>query len=129
MNWRHILSRTALHTVLMLGAAFMILPFIWMLSTSFKPPTEVLSWPPNLIPKNPIVSNYTGLFGEAPFLRYLLNSILISSVSTLVILATSIVGGYVFAKFRFQHVSGHYCSLPDHELWHISDATAHHVYH
>ncbi len=101
INWRHILSRTALHTVLMLGAAFMILPFIWMLSTSFKPPTEVLSWPPNLIPKNPIVSNYTGLFGEAPFLRYLLNSILISSLSTLVILATSIVGGYVFAKFRF----------------------------
>lgn len=101
IHWRHIVSRFLLHLFLMSSAIFMMIPFIWMLSTSFKPPTEVLSWPPNLIPQNPIISNYTGLFDEAPFLRYFLNSVFMSTVSTLAILVTSVVGGYVFAKFRF----------------------------
>ncbi|HHY45906.1 MAG TPA: carbohydrate ABC transporter permease [Firmicutes bacterium] len=91
----------AVQLALMAGAIFMVIPFLWMISTSFKPPTEVLSWPPNLVPKEPTASNYVGLFGEAPFVRFFLNSVFISTVSTVAILATSVVGGFVFGKYRF----------------------------
>ena len=38
------------HAILLGGAVFMVLPMLWMLSTSFKPPTEIVIWPPRLLP-------------------------------------------------------------------------------
>lgn len=95
------LWKIILHVVLVILGLAMIVPFIWMLATSFKPPTEVLIWPPTLIAKEPTLSNYTGLFEAAPFGRFLFNSVFMSVISTTAILLTSIVGGYVFAKFTF----------------------------
>jgi multiple sugar transport system permease protein len=84
-----------------LGAALMLLPLVWMVSTSLKPASEVLSWPPQLIPKSPTLDNYRGIFEAAPFGRYFFNSFLVSSLSTLAILATSTLAGFVFAKYSF----------------------------
>ncbi len=89
------------HVALMLGAFFMVIPFIWMFSTAFKPEVEVLIWPPKLIPQHATVFNFVDLFNQAPFLRFFMNSVLISTVSTLVILASSVVGGFIFAKYKF----------------------------
>ncbi len=89
------------HAMLILGSLVMIIPFLWMISTSFKPPTEVLIWPPKLIPGEPTLANYAGLFKAAPFGRFFLNSVLISIVSTISILVTSLIAGFVFAKYRF----------------------------
>ena len=95
------LRRLLLQAVLLLGAALMLLPLVWMVSTSLKPPDEVLSWPPQLIPRSPTLENYRGVFEAAPFGRFFLNSLLVSSVSTVAILATSSLAGFVFAKYSF----------------------------
>src|SRR5207302_1407195 len=50
------------HALLALGAVFMILPMLWMLSTSFKAPPEIPLWPPHLLPRAPTLANYTGIF-------------------------------------------------------------------
>ncbi|GAB1481558.1 carbohydrate ABC transporter permease [Treponema sp.] len=89
------------HSVLILGTVIMILPFIWMLSTSLKPPSEVLSWPPKLIPENFTTENYVNVFATAPFVRFFLNSVFLSTVSTICILFTSTLAGFVFGKFDF----------------------------
>jgi len=89
------------HIALLAGALVMVIPFIWMFSTSFKPEVEVLVWPPKLLPENPTVLNFIGLFKDSLFLRFFMNSLLISTVSTSVILITSIVGGFIFAKYKF----------------------------
>ena len=89
------------HVILIAGLGIMVLPFIWMLSTSFKPPTEVLSWPPKLIPKTVTLYNYIQVFATAPFVRFFINSFLMSSVSTVAIILTSTLAGYIFAKFNF----------------------------
>ena len=89
------------HLVLICGALFMVLPFVWMLSTSLKPPDEVLSWPPELIPRHFTVANYVGVFQTAPFLLFFFNSMLIATVSTLSILFTSSLAGFIFGKYRF----------------------------
>ncbi len=89
------------HGILGFGAVFMLLPMLWMLATSFKPPAEIAVWPPRLLPHAPTLANYTGVFAAAPFARFLLNSIAISLVSTVSVMITSVVAGAVFAKYRF----------------------------
>ena len=94
-------ERIVLTLVMLAIAAGMFVPFIWMVLSSFKPYQEILSLKPTLWPKGFTVGNYTTLTGELPFLRYFLNSAGVSSVVTLVILFTSSLCGYVFAKFDF----------------------------
>jgi multiple sugar transport system permease protein len=95
--WLRILK----HGLLLLGCVIMVLPFIWMLSTSLKIPSEVLSWPPQLIPKTFTMQNYVEVFETAPFLKFFFNSLTMSVISTICILLTSTIAGYVFGKFNF----------------------------
>ncbi|HET6235776.1 MAG TPA: carbohydrate ABC transporter permease [Acetobacteraceae bacterium] len=90
-----------IHAILIVGAAFMLLPMVWMLATSFKPPPEIAVWPPHLLPSAPTLENYTGLFQAAPFLRFFGNSVFISVASTISVVITSLIAGAVFAKYRF----------------------------
>ncbi|MDY0091779.1 MAG: carbohydrate ABC transporter permease [Candidatus Vecturithrix sp.] len=86
---------------LLLGVVVMILPFLYMVGTSFKPPSEVISWPPTLVPEKPTLENYATLRTAAPFGRFFLNSLIVSIASTLGIITTSTLAGYIFSKFRF----------------------------
>lgn len=88
-------------TILILLSVIMVLPFLWMISTSFKPPTEVIAWPPNLIPVHPTLENYAKLRTAAPFVRFFANSIIMSTISTIGIILTSTLAGYVFSKYKF----------------------------
>ena len=88
-------------TILILLSVIMVLPFLWMISTSFKPPTEVIAWPPNMIPHNPTLENYAKLRTAAPFVRFFANSIIMSTISTIGIVLTSTLAGYIFSKYRF----------------------------
>lgn len=89
------------HLVLILGAVVMLLPFVWMFSTSVKPSAEILSWPPQLVPRHVTVENYVTVFRTAPFHLFFLNSVLMASVSTVSILITSTLAGFVFGKYNF----------------------------
>jgi multiple sugar transport system permease protein len=94
-------SALLIHAILTLGAAFMLLPMVWMLATSFKPPPEIAVWPPHLLPRAPTLANYQGLFQAVPFPRFFGNSVFISVVSTVCVVITSMIAGAVFAKYRF----------------------------
>lgn len=89
------------YLLLIIGAVIMILPFIWMLSTSLKLPEDVLSWPPELFPKRVTIGNYVTVFATAPFVRFFINSVMMATVSTFSIFLTSSLGGYIFGKFNF----------------------------
>ena len=79
----------------------MILPFLWMLSTSFKLPQDIFGFPPRLIPENPVLTNYIYIFQEKNLLGVLKNTIIIAVCSTLLSLFFTSLGGYGFAKFEF----------------------------
>jgi multiple sugar transport system permease protein len=89
------------HTVLMAGAVLMVLPILWMLATSFKPPAEIALWPPRILPDAPTLANFTGIFADAPFGRFFINSVGLSVAATVSVALTSLVAGAVFAKYRF----------------------------
>ena len=89
------------HVILMAGAVLMVLPMLWMLATSFKPPAEIAVWPPQWLPAAPTWDNFVGIFKTAPFARFFLNSVGTSVVSTIAVCLTSLVAGAVFAKYVF----------------------------
>lgn len=86
---------------LSIGSIIMIFPFLWMLSTSFKISSQIISYPPTLIPRPPILDYYKQIFTKLKFGRFFLNSGYISTIVTLSTLLTSSFIGYVFAKFNF----------------------------
>jgi len=87
--------------ILFLGALIMVLPFVWMLSTSLKYPPDVLAYPPQFIPLRPTLTNFSQVFATAPFGRFFLNSLFVSIMATVSILFTSLLAGFVFAKYSF----------------------------
>lgn len=83
--------------------AFVILagPLLWMLSSSLKGPDEVLANPPTAIPHELRWQNYSDVFSQVPFGRYLLNSLLVATVVTAVALLFHSMAAYSLARLRF----------------------------
>lgn len=82
-------------------AAQATLPLLWMLSTSLKPPREVLATPPTLIPARPTLENFARLLGETAFLTYLGNSVLVAGLTVLLTMVVAAAGAYSLTRFRF----------------------------
>ena len=87
--------------LLALGGIIVSVPFIWMISSSFKPESEVLQIPPSLIPENPTLENYVNLFESMNFGVYLRNTLIIVLFS-FVGLFFNAMAGYGFAKYEFK---------------------------
>ncbi|MEE2659884.1 MAG: carbohydrate ABC transporter permease [Candidatus Latescibacterota bacterium] len=88
-----------------LGGLFvfcLVLPLIWVVSTSVRPITEMTQTPPMIFPQSITFDAYVEIWDEAPFFRYALNSIVISLATALVALAFSISAAYAFARFHFR---------------------------
>ncbi|MFC7063198.1 carbohydrate ABC transporter permease [Halobacillus seohaensis] len=86
---------------LIAGGVLVSIPFIWMISSSFKPESEVLAIPPTIIPDNPTFDNYINLFTKMNFLIYLKNTIIIVFFSFIGLLFNA-MAGYGFAKYQFK---------------------------
>ena len=87
--------------VLALGAVAMLLPFAWMVSTSLKTGEAAFVMPPQLIPATPTLDNYSKIFAAVPMAQFLLNSIVVSVVSTALMVLNCAMAGYAFARIRF----------------------------
>ncbi|MCA0986951.1 carbohydrate ABC transporter permease [Guptibacillus algicola] len=86
---------------LIVGGVLVSVPFLWMISSSFKEESEVLNIPPQLFPSNPTFENYINLFQSLNFGVYLKNTLIIVLFSFLGLLLNA-MAGYGFAKFNFK---------------------------
>jgi len=99
---RRIVGRSLSHGILLLGSAFVLLPFAWMLATSIKPPSEVFSatltlWPTRFWGQE----NYALAFTTAPLLRFALNGVILCTGILAAQLLSAIPCAYALAKLRF----------------------------
>jgi len=92
----------ALHAVLVTGALLTLAPLLWMLSASLMPAGESTTLPPPLWPQHLTLGNYVELFTRLNLGRSLLNSTVITLVTTLVSVLINALAGYAFAKLRFR---------------------------
>ncbi|MFO7320740.1 MAG: carbohydrate ABC transporter permease [Chloroflexota bacterium] len=76
-------------------------PFVWMVSSSLKPPNEIFSNPPILISPNFSLDNYFEVFRQAPFERYMFNSFFVATTVTVVALLLHSMAGYALARLEF----------------------------
>ncbi|MBI4630193.1 MAG: carbohydrate ABC transporter permease [Chloroflexi bacterium] len=89
------------HLLLLAGAVVMIMPFVWMISTSFKSQSEVFAYPPQWIPTEFHWQNYVQAWNAAPFTRYFFNSMVVALAVTFGDLFTSALAAYAFARMKF----------------------------
>lgn len=89
------------YILLTLGALIMIVPFIWMLSTSLKDQQQLFAWPPNWFPNPFVWSNYTEVFSKINFGLYGLNTLKITAIVTIGRLILCSMAGYAFARMKF----------------------------
>ena len=90
-----------LTAVAALVALLVLMPLVWMVAVSFMAPGEAAQFPPPLFPARPTLVNYRTLFEHYGVGRYLVNSILVSTLATVLALLFVVPAGYAFAKLRF----------------------------
>ena len=90
------------HAILIAGAVFILLPFVWMLITSIKPPSEIFAVDFSLWPKQfSAVENYGRALTTAPLLRFALNGVIVCAGILVVQVLVAIPCAYALAKLRF----------------------------
>lgn len=103
-SWRRAFRPGAL--AVRVGIALVILmplfPLYWLVISSLKGPTELLRTPPTWFPSDPTFGAFKSAFSAIPFGRSFLNSFILAGTATVSVLVTSILAGYVFAKYRFR---------------------------
>jgi putative chitobiose transport system permease protein len=90
-------------TLLLLLALVVLLPLLWLVSTSLKGPAEdIFTSPPALLPSQPSLAAYGQLFAANPMLTYLRNSALVSALAVLANLLFCSLAAYPLARLRFR---------------------------
>ena len=97
-------SKVIVYVILIIVAALMIIPFLWMLSASIKSDREVFQMNPFVwIPENPKWSNYSEIWTKIPFGKFISNTVFLTIVVTCLQLLTSSFSAYACAKLNFKH--------------------------
>ena len=119
MHW---LGRGGLHLLLILAGLSMVMPFLWMVSTSFRSTMEITRDPHRFVPEifsadygepgsssegetrslGGLVANYVEAWQSAPFGRYFFNTVFVALTCVLGVVVTSALAAYAFARMRFK---------------------------
>ena len=96
------MEKTLIYIVIATFLFITFAPLLWVLSTSFKPNSEAISFPPKFLPDSPTLDNYLFVLTDPNLVTSLFNSLAVSLASTGLSVAVSALGGYAFARFHFK---------------------------
>ncbi len=104
MRGRRIVERTLIYAILVLFALIFLTPLFWMLSTSFKPKREWFTRGIQWIPETFTLENYTRIWSNptTPIERWFLNSILVATAFTILVLVVDSLAAYAYARMEFR---------------------------
>ncbi|MFE9958093.1 carbohydrate ABC transporter permease [Micromonospora sp. NPDC005299] len=88
--------------VLAVGAFLWIYPFLWMVSASLKNPLEVFASGLKLVPESPMWENYQRAWTDAGFGKYLLNTVIVTLVTVVIVVVRCALAGYVLGRYGFR---------------------------
>ena len=97
-KWAH----GAVYVLLIIAIAVSLFPVYWMVVSSFKPNSRLISWPPNFSPSVETLDNYHTMFANTKYLTYFKNSLITSVGSVALSMIVSILASYAFSRFRFK---------------------------
>lgn len=106
LTWRQktLFSRIIIYTVMILIAAIVVIPILWMLSTSFKPKSEWFLPDIYWIPRTFTWANYQKILDNPslPMVRWFANSVFVSTAITTIVLVVDSLAGYAYARMKFR---------------------------
>ncbi len=96
-------NRALIYLILSVGAIFTLLPFIWIILTSFKTASEIIRVPPTFLPEKWTLQSYITIFTDpkVPLAVFYANSLFVTGMRVVLTLFTSSLAGYIFCKYRF----------------------------
>lgn len=97
----YVIGRTGLYLLMALIVFVVAFPLFWMISTSFKPKTEIYVTPPTLLPMVWTLQNYVDLFWVTKFGYYYRNSIIVAGGATLLSITVGSLAAYSLSRFKF----------------------------
>jgi len=103
-TWRSRRRRLGLVALELMLAAFVLLPFFWMLSVSLKPADEPFSIPARLWPKAPTLDNFSSAF-RPEFRTYFVNSLIVSSATVVISVGLGLASAYAFTRAKLALIS------------------------
>ena len=95
-----LIGRIITYTILIAAAIVCLFPFIWMISTSFKPMSDIYKMPPSLFPEHATVENFVEGWKGADFNLFFQNSAVVTFLATIGTVFSSSVVAYGFARFK-----------------------------
>ncbi|NLE14963.1 MAG: carbohydrate ABC transporter permease [Spirochaetales bacterium] len=95
-------AKTLLYLLLVLCSLAMLMPFVWMLSSSLKLDKDVFTFPIEWFPSNPRWENYAEIWTTIPLAQFLKNTAKLTLIVTFLQLLTSSFAAYAFAKLQFK---------------------------
>lgn len=101
VGWRERGRRFRTGLVVLVVAVLFAFPFYWVIVTALSSPAVIFDFPPHLLPGTD-VKNFSEAWDEAPWVRYFLNTVLISACTTFLALATSLFAGFALGIMRYR---------------------------
>lgn len=95
-------AKIVLNIVLLLLGIVTLIPFVWMILSSFKSNVEINALHQTLFPKEFTLDNYITMNKNFDFVRFFANSLFLSAIITIIISISSTVAGYVLSKYEFK---------------------------
>ncbi len=103
--WERRLWKGMILTILIVGAFIMSLPFVWLVSSSFKLEEKIFVFPPEWIPNPFRPQNYVDALLYKPFGLYFFNTMRIVTLNLVAILLSASFCGYGFAPVSYTHLT------------------------
>jgi alpha-1,4-digalacturonate transport system permease protein len=98
---------TVVRTTFLLAMTFVILaPVLWFVLSSFKDATDLGARPPKILPTRWAFENYTEAFQMYNYMRYFMNSVIVTTIATILTLLINSMAAYAFAKYNFRGRDG-----------------------
>ena len=105
--WSNRLSKAGTYLILTILLLIVLFPVVWIVGQSFMREEQILKWPLEIIPTEPTLDNFIEIFTtrqsrqELSLLRWLFNSLYVTTLSTAGVLLVTSMAGYAFARLRF----------------------------
>lgn len=97
-----IVGNSITYILLVIICLAFIIPFLWMISTSFKQPDEIFSVTPSWFPREFSIKNYVNILMDTFFITYFKNSIIVSIITMAITIIIATLSGYGISRFWFK---------------------------
>ncbi|MEC0231035.1 carbohydrate ABC transporter permease [Paenibacillus alba] len=96
------LKKLPVYIVMIFVSAIFLFPLLWSLISSLKPEAQIVSYPPKWIPETFTLNNYTQVLNNFPYMSWMMNSVMMTVLSTVFVLLLTTLAAYAFGRLQFK---------------------------